>query len=236
MKRPPCRNDTDMNDHFLLPLPFPNIIPDPPEAPAFDRKGLCPCCGASDRLWALPDNRPLTELAEEAAKVLRPPIIPDTARALLLRHVPAEVLKQEPDDRPSAELNAAELHQLKEIARGGKSACSYCHAWLFLNGRAAAQCELVYLPDLNPASVVWLNRQAINDMQHADSTIRQRGANALTALLLHRRPVRRCFGTNRPADFAAILLRYPPAARVAIRQRMSGLALILTPSALETYR
>lgn len=146
-----------------------------------------------------------------------------TARRLALRHVQkAEIVSTEP-------LNPEELGLFNEETDAPFSLCAFCHAWHALNGFAAAQGVMVWLPDLHPSVVVALNRRALQAIFSGDKPRVRQGREVLTALMQNRLAVEEKFRSFRPADFADALRRCPPSQRDAMRDNMNGLALILTP-------
>ncbi|EIV7840019.1 IncI1-type conjugal transfer protein TraT, partial [Escherichia coli] len=109
------------------------------------------------------------------------------------------------------------------------SLCAFCHAWHSLNGYAAAQGVMVWLPDLHPSTVVALNRRSLQEVFSNDKFRVRRGREALSALMQNRLAVEDKFRSFRPADFADVFRRYPPSGRSPLREKMNGIALILTP-------
>ncbi|MCW3190440.1 conjugal transfer protein TraT [Escherichia coli] len=107
--------------------------------------------------------------------------------------------------------------------------CAFCHAWHCLNGYAAAQGVMVWLPDLHPASVVALNARALQAIFSDNRQRVRQGRAVLNALVQNRLAVEEKFRTWRPADFADALRRWPPAQRKTLREKMDGVALILLP-------
>lgn len=107
--------------------------------------------------------------------------------------------------------------------------CAFCHAWHCLNGYAAAQGVMVWLPDLHPASVVALNARALKEIFSDERKRVRQGRAVLNALVQNRLAVEEKFRTWRPADFADALRRWPPAQRKTLREKMDGVALILLP-------
>lgn len=107
--------------------------------------------------------------------------------------------------------------------------CAFCHAWHCLNGYAAAQGVMVWLPDLHPASVVALNARALQEIFSDNRQRVRQGRAVLNALVQNRLAVEEKFRTWRPADFADALRRWPPAQRKTLREKMDGVALILLP-------
>lgn len=144
------------------------------------------------------------------------------ARRLALRHIPMKSIAESGDLSPD---EYAELQLLSPPFH----LCYICHAWHALNGYAAAQGTLVWLPDLHPRSVVALNRKALLAIFSNTPVIVREGRKVLTELLRHRLPLEDRFRSWRPADFADALRRFPPSQRGELRHNMSGVALILTP-------
>ncbi|EJU5593598.1 conjugal transfer protein TraT [Shigella sonnei] len=107
--------------------------------------------------------------------------------------------------------------------------CAFCHAWHCLNGYAAAQGVMVWLPDLHPASVVALNARALQEIFSDNRQRVRQGRAVLNALVQNRLAVEEKFRTWRPADFADALRRWPPEQRKTLREKMDGVALILLP-------
>lgn len=145
-----------------------------------------------------------------------------SARRLTLRHV------------RKAEITCMETLSDQELALFHEdgppySLCAFCHAWHALNGYAAAQGVMVWLPDLHPSTVVALNRRALQEIFSGDKFRIRQGREVLTALMQNRLAVEEKFRSFRPADFADALRRCPPSQRDALRDNMNGLALILTP-------
>lgn len=147
-------------------------------------------------------------------------------RQLLLRHIP----KREIDD--DSELTQSEEREL-ELQLHDQDApfhlCTFCFAWHALNSFPAIQGVMVWLPDLHPRNVVAVNRQALKAIFTGDRIASREGKQVLYSLLQHRGAVEEKFGTSRPADFADVLRRYPPSERDALRTKMAGVSLILTP-------
>ncbi|EKT3167052.1 conjugal transfer protein TraT, partial [Salmonella enterica] len=145
-----------------------------------------------------------------------------SARRLALRHVPkAEITRTD-------KLSEDELNLLHETS-APYELCAFCHAWHALNGYAAAQGVIVWFPDLHPSTVVALNRRALQEIFSDDKTRVRQGREILTALMQNRLAVEDKFCSFRPADFADALRRYPPSRRSSLREKMNGIALILTP-------
>ena len=61
--------------------------------------------------------------------------------------------------------------------------CAFCHAWHCLNGYAAAQGVMVWLPDLHPASVVALNARALQEIFSDNRQRVRQGRAVLNALV-----------------------------------------------------
>jgi len=147
------------------------------------------------------------------------------ARRLALRHIPAALLT---DTGDLTEDEMAELSTLMPPFH----LCYLCHSWHTLNGYAAAQGAMVWLPDLHPGTIVALNRKALQAAFSDKPVVVREGRSVLTELMRHRLPLEERFGGWRPADFADALRRFPPAMRDEMRQKMSGVALILTPDSV----
>ena len=90
---------------------------------------------------------------------------------------------------------------------------------------------LLYLqvPDLHPSTVVALNRRSLQEVFSNDKFRVRQGREALSALMQNRLAVEDKFRSFRPADFADVFRRYPPSGRSPLREKMNGIALILTP-------
>lgn len=152
------------------------------------------------------------------------------ARRLALRHVQkAEIVSTEP-------LKPEELSLFNEETAAPFSLCAFCHAWHALNGFAAAQGVMVWLPDLHPSVVVALNRGALQAIFSGDKARARQGREVLTALVQNRLAVEEKFHSFRPADFADALRHSPPSQRDALREKMDGLALILMPDSFPEPR
>ncbi|WP_254208130.1 conjugal transfer protein TraT [Lelliottia amnigena] len=147
------------------------------------------------------------------------------ARRLALRHIPKALLT---DTDPLSEAEHTEFGQLTQPFH----LCYLCHAWHALNGFAAAQGVMVWLPDLHPRSVVALNRKALQAVFSTRPVDVREGRRILSELTRHRLPLEERFGGWRPADFADALKRFPPVMRDELRLKMNGVALILTPDSV----
>lgn len=147
------------------------------------------------------------------------------ARRLALRQIPKVMLT---DTDPLSEAEQAEFEQLSQPF----NLCYLCHAWHALNGFAAAQGVMVWLPDLHPRSVVALNRKALQAVFSTRPVDVREGRRILSELTRHRLPLEERFGGWRPADFADALKRFPPVMRDELRLKMTGVALILTPDSV----
>lgn len=147
------------------------------------------------------------------------------ARRLALRHISSASIME------TNALSNEELAEL-DVLTQPFNLCFICHAWHALNGHAAAQGGMVWLPDLHPRSVVSLNRKALKAIFSVSPTIAREGRKVLAELMRHRFPVEERFGTWRPADFAEALGRFPPGMRSEFREKMSGIGLILTPDSI----
>ncbi|KAB3088167.1 conjugal transfer protein TraT [Escherichia coli] len=145
-----------------------------------------------------------------------------SARRLALRHV------QKAEITSTDQLSEKELELFREDGPP-YSLCAFCHAWHSLNGYAAAQGVMVWLPDLHPSTVVALNRLSLQEIFSNDKFRVRRGREALSALIQNRLAVEDKFRSFRPADFADVFRRYPPSGRSPLREKMNGIALILTP-------
>ncbi|MFN1099030.1 DotH/IcmK family type IV secretion protein [Escherichia coli] len=86
-----------------------------------------------------------------------------------------------------------------------------------------------WAPDLHPSTVVALNRRSLQEVFSNDKFRVRRGREALSALMQNRLAVEDKFRSFRPADFADVFRRYPPSGRSPLREKMNGIALILTP-------
>ena len=147
------------------------------------------------------------------------------ARRLVLRHIPTPLITD------TATLTDDEQAALDTL-NAPFNLCYLCHSWHALNGYAAAQGVMVWLPDLHPQSVVALNRKALQAaFSKRPSEVRE-GRQVLSELTRHRLPLEERFGGWRPADFADALKRFPPAMRDELRLKMDGVALILTPDSV----
>ncbi|HAX4915928.1 TPA: hypothetical protein JZG04_004361 [Escherichia coli] len=229
-------------------LPYPDVIPDTTydQRPQPHHGGICPACRMNtSTLWQLPDASALRH-HEQHIVTLQHMLEPgrntagatEACRHYLEQHLPFgtdEDLTDTVDIRPLTSTEATQLDSRRHAFRKN-AVCNICHAWLWLNGPAATQGEMVWMPDLAAPWIVGLNRLALRDMMSTSDTRRQAGRRALDHLLLFSRPVRRMFGTSRPADFAAALLCAPPGERSRMRERLRGLALILRPASLHIYR
>lgn len=147
------------------------------------------------------------------------------ARRLALRHIPWRSLTE------TAELSEQEQAELR-LLTPPFHLCYFCHSWQALNGYAAAQGVMAWLPDLHPRSVVALNRKALQAIFSNRPDEYREGRKVLTELVRHRLPLEDRFGGWRPADFADALRRFPPSMRSELREKMSGVALILTPDSV----
>lgn len=147
------------------------------------------------------------------------------ARRLALRHIAtADITETTP---PTEEERTALRSLIAPF-----QLCYFCHAWHALNGYAAAQGAMVWLPDLHPRNVVALNRRALQACLSGTPGDVREGKKVLAELLRHRLPVEERFGSWRPADFADALRRTPPSKRGELRANMEGIALILTPDSV----
>lgn len=147
------------------------------------------------------------------------------ARRLVLRHIPAALLTD------TGDLNDDEKSAL-DMLSAPFYLCYLCHSWHTLNGYAAAQGVMVWLPDLHPRNVVGLNRKALQAIfSDQPATVRE-GRQVLSELTRHRLPLEEKFGGWRPADYADALRRFPPSMRDEMRLKMGGVALILTPDSI----
>ena len=217
----------DMKHRFVLPesLPLTRLA----EAAEDARTRLI---RAQDTLAQL-NARPVPQVPAEYEKFTRALKAAKTgrqhaslaARRLVLRHIPAALLTSVGD------LSDEELAELSRLAQPFHL-CYLCHSWHALNGYAAAQGVMVWLPDLHPRSVIALNRKALQAIfSDQPATVRE-GRRVLSELMRHRLPVEERFGGWRPADFADALRRFPPTMRDELRQKMTGVALILTPDSV----
>lgn len=220
------------------------------------------CSADMKHLFVLPESLPLNRLAEDAqdaeARLVRAkdtlaqmesrptPQVPAeyekhtralkaartgmqhaslAARRLTLRHIPTSILTD------SSLLSDAEYDEFERLTLPF-NLCYICHAWHALNGFAAAQGVMVWLPDLHPRNVVSLNRKALQAVfSNKPSEIRE-GRRVLSELSRHRLPLEERFGGWRPVDYADALKRFPPVMRDEMRQKMNGVALILTPDSV----
>jgi len=147
------------------------------------------------------------------------------ARRLALRHIPAALLTS------TGDLDDAERTEL-DLLTPPFHLCYFCHAWHALNGYAAAQGVMVWMPDLHPRSIVALNRKALQAVFSDQPREVREGRRVIHELARHRLPLEERFGGWRPADFADALRRFPPAMRDEMRQKLTGVALILTPDSV----
>lgn len=250
MTTPPKNTET-----YLHVTPLPDVAhtkgPQLPP-PELTSPGRCFCCGLTvQHRFTLSESLPLKQLTEAAEDALnrlsRAQELMDrlcsqsspekkalksaqnslqhaslAARRLALRHVPSTEITE------TTALTLAEIAELEALSLPFEL-CYFCHAWHSLNGYAAAQGTMVWLPDLHPRSVVALNRHALKACFSNNKNVMREGKKVLTELLRHRLPVEERFGTWRPADFADALRRYAPSKRQEFREKMSGIALILTP-------
>lgn len=216
------------------------------------------CGGDMKHLFALPESLPLTRLADAAQDAtIRLDRAKDTLTLLMTRPAPqkpaeyekhARALKAARTGMAHASLAARRLalrhiptalltdtstlsegeHEEVELLRPPFHLCYLCHAWHSLNGYAAAQGVMVWLPDLHPRSIVALNRKALQAVFSTQPVVVREGRKILSELTRHRFPLEERFGGWRPADFADALKRFPPIMRDELRQKMNGVALILT--------
>lgn len=243
---------------FLHATPLPDVAhPKGPQLPPPERTspGRCFCCGlAVQHRFTLSESLPLKQLTEAAEDALsrlsRAQELMDrlcslaspdkkalksaqnglqhaslAARRLALRHVPTAEITD------TSALAPTEIAELEALTRPFEL-CYFCHAWHSLNGYAAAQGTMVWLPDLHPRSVVALNRHALKACFSVSRDVAREGKKVLAELLRHRLPVEERFGTWRPADFADALRRFAPSKREELRKKMDGIALVLTPDSL----
>ena len=219
---------TDMKHRFLLPesLPLSKLAESVEDT--FVRLNR-----AQDTLQRLEARQPPQDLAErdkyrralkDAETSLQHASL--AARRLALRHIP---FRQITESRVLSVEEQAELRRISPTFR----LCYVCHAWHALNGFAAAQGSMVWLPDLHPRSVVSLNRKALQAIYSRSPALAREGRKVLTELLRHRLPVEERFGCWRPADFSDALRRFPPSMRGELREKMPGVALILTPDSVD---
>ncbi|EJR7830519.1 TPA: conjugal transfer protein TraT [Salmonella enterica] len=220
-----CR--ADVKHRFVLPesLPLTRLLQTAEDA-------LIRLDRARDALLRLESRQPPQEPAERQKylknlKAARTSLEHATlsARRLALRHIPWRSITEtgalSAQERTELSLPAAPFHL-----------CYLCHAWHALNGYAAAQGTMVWLPDLHPRSVVALNRKALRAVFSTSPATVREGRKILSELLRHRLPVEERFGGFRPADFADALRRFPPSMRDELREKMAGVALILTPDSV----
>ncbi|HGX9621642.1 TPA: hypothetical protein ACNE63_004168 [Escherichia coli] len=99
---------------------------------------------------------------------------------------------------------------------------------VFMSGKKTIV-TLLRVPDLHPSTVVALNRRSLQEVFSNDKFRVRRGREALSALMQNRLAVEDKFRSFRPADFADVFRRYPPSGRSPLREKMNGIALILTP-------
>ncbi|HDG1683202.1 TPA: conjugal transfer protein TraT [Kluyvera ascorbata] len=243
---------------YLHVTPLPDVAHTrAPQLPPPERAepGRCFCCGLTVlHRFTLSESLPLKQLSEAAEDALnrlsRAQELMDrlcsqsspekkalksaqnsllhaslAARRLALRHVPSTEITE------TTALTQAEIAELEALSRPFEL-CYFCHAWHTLNGYAAAQGTMVWLPDLHPRSIVALNRHALKACFSSSKNVAREGKKVLAELLRHRLPVEERFGTWRPADFADALRRYAPSKRQELREKMTGIALILTPDSL----
>lgn len=146
-------------------------------------------------------------------------------RRLALRHIPSRTLTE------TGELSEQEQTELS-LLTPPFHLCYLCHSWHALNGYAAAQGVMVWLPDLHPRSIVALNRKALQAVFSNRPDEYREGRKVLSELTRHRLSLEDRFGGWRPADFADALRRFPPSMRSELREKMAGVALILTPDSV----
>lgn len=251
-------NSKNNNAAYLHMTPLPDVAytkATQMPAPEFTGPGRCFCCGLTvQHRFSLSESLPLkqlTEAAEDAlSRLARAQELMDrlcsqsstdkkalrsaqnslqhaslAARRLALRHVPSIEITE------TTVLTLAEIAELEALTSPFEL-CYFCHAWHTLNGYAAAQGTMVWLPDLHPRSVVALNRHALKSCFSNSKNVSREGKKVLSELLRHRLPVEERFGTWRPADFADALRRYAPSKRQELREKMVGIALVLTPDSL----
>lgn len=248
-------NSKNNNAAYLHMTPLPDVAytkaPQMP-APEITGPGRCFCCGLTvQHRFTLSESLPLkqlTEAAEDAlSRLARAQELMDrlcsqsspdkkalksaqnslqhaslAARRLALRHVPSIEITE------TTVLTLAEIAELEALTSPFEL-CYFCHAWHTLNGYAAAQGTMVWLPDLHPRSVVALNRHALKACFSNSKNLAREGKKVLAELLRHRLPVEERFGTWRPADFADAIRRYAPSKRPELREKMVGIALVLIP-------
>lgn len=192
--------------------------------------GIRSSCWKKPHPGDAPEKHPVPENADEKKKHTR--TLQDaerslaqarlSARRLALRHVE----KSQIVTTDALSENESELLQPEGPPF---HLCAFCHAWHCLNGYAAAQGVMVWLPDLHPASVVALNARALKEIFSDERKRVRQGRAVLNALVQNRLAVEEKFRTWRPADFADALRRWPPAQRKTLREKMDGVALILLP-------
>ena len=217
----------DMKHLFVLPesLPLSRLAEDAQDA----RTRLV---RAKDTLAQL-ESRPTPQVPVEYEKHARALKAARTgmqhaslaARRIALRHIPKTLLT---DTSLLSDIEHAELERLTTPFH----LCYLCHAWHALNGFAAAQGVMVWLPDLHPRNVVALNRKALQAVFSTRPGEVREGRRVLSELTRHRLPLEERFGGWRPADYADALKRFPPVMRDEMRQKMNGVALILTPDSV----
>lgn len=121
--------------------------------------------------------------------------------------------------------------KLWQGARAGRNephaVCTLCYLTGHLDSPTAAHGRLAYLPGIEIADAIHLQRRALLAQLGGDAHQQKQGKRVWTWMDNHAREVEVAWGTSRAGEFAEALKRLPPFKRSQLQARLSGCVLIL---------
>lgn len=126
---------------------------------------------------------------------------------------------------------AVRTTKLWQGARAGSEdphpVCTLCYLTGHLDSPTAVHGHLAYLPGLNPADAINLQRLALLATLDGDEVQKKQGKRVWTWMNNHAREVEVAWGTSRAGEFAHAMKRLPPFKRSQLQARLSGCVLML---------
>lgn len=129
------------------------------------------------------------------------------------------------------------IRRLWQGARAGcetsHAVCTLCYLTGHLDSPTAAHARLAWLPGISLTQALHLQRQTLLAMRAGSRTQQREGKRLWRWMVLHARDVDRAWGTARAGEFAAAMLRLPPARRVTLQTRLMGCVPVFPPDVFD---
>ncbi|MBX8493186.1 conjugal transfer protein TraT [Pseudomonas cichorii] len=154
-------------------------------------------------------------------------------RPILELDISGDIGSPKPQVMSGDRCDCCALHtsQLWQGARAGRSeshvVCTLCYLNGHLDSPTAAHGRLAYLPGLEIADAIHLQRRSLLAILGGDKEQRKQGERVWKWMNRHSREVEVAWGSARAGEFAEAMKRLPPVKRTQLQARLTGCVLMI---------